>query len=95
MWKIVLGDTNKNPGGEPRGLPATVDVVDLFNQIVWDSQLTRATTTEKDPIWVGSQGCSNPLDYLIQHRIPNPVCACTHGIYLSVASFTSVSRYVL
>ena len=68
-WCIVLGDLNRNPGwvaGFPQAPP---DISDLFDRFVLDASLTRAEFVSVSPTWVGSQGWSNVLDYILV-RVP-------------------------
>ena len=69
---VVLGDLNQNPGwvaGIPR---APSDIFELFNQFILDASLTRAEFANISPMWVGSQGWSNVLDYFLL-RVPIPL----------------------
>ena len=71
-WCIVLGDLNRNPGwvmGFPHAPP---HLSDLFDQFVLDASLTRADFTCVFPTWIGSQGWSNVLDYILVCTPPPP-----------------------
>ena len=66
---VVLGDLIRNPGWVtefPRVPPA---ILELFDQLVLDSSLTRAEFINTSPKWVASQGWSNVLDYILL-RVP-------------------------
>ena len=78
-WCVVLGDRNRNPGwvmGFPHAPP---DLSDLFDQFVLDASLTRADFTCVSPTWVGSQGWSNVLDYILVRIPTHPPKAFIHS----------------
>ena len=69
---VVLGDLNCNPGWVARFPRAPLDISELCDQFVLDASLTRTEFTSVSPTWVGSQGWSNVLDYILL-RIPIPL----------------------
>ena len=78
-WCVVLGDLNRHPGwvaGFPHARP---DLSDLFDQFVLDVSLTRANFTCISPTWVGSQGWSNVLDYILVRIPTTPPKAFIHS----------------